>query len=70
MLEPLMTKAEVAEHTRMSEKWVQRHAAELGGVSLGGRLRFRRSDVERCIEAHSLKPRRGRGGDSRLRQVS
>ena len=31
MSEPYMTKQDVATYTRMSEKWVQRRAADLGG---------------------------------------
>lgn len=70
MNEPLMTKRDVAAYTRMSEKWVQRRAADLGGFSLGGRLRFRRSSVDAYIENNTLSPRRRPGGDKTLRRVS
>ncbi|MGI8406962.1 MAG: helix-turn-helix domain-containing protein [Actinomycetota bacterium] len=56
-----MTKSAVAAYTKMSERWVQRHAAELGGFSLGGRTRFRLADVDAYIERHSLRPRRRDG---------
>jgi excisionase family DNA binding protein len=44
--------AEVAERLSISEKWVYRHAAELGAVKLGGSLRIPESRLVRYLKAH------------------
>lgn len=40
----------------VSEKFVYRHAAELGGVKVGGRLMFRASEIDRFLEGNRLLP--------------
>jgi hypothetical protein len=54
----LLTTAEVAQRLRASENFVRAHAAELGGVRLGGRrqpLRFEEAGIRAYIERQRLK---------------
>jgi len=69
MSERFRSVPEQAAWLRVSEKTVRRRAAQLGGVLVGTRLVFPESSTIQFLESQSLRPRRGRGGDSRLRQV-
>jgi excisionase family DNA binding protein len=53
----------VAAYLDVSEKFVRRHALELGAIKIGSHLRFTRADVDRYLEKHRLAP-------VRLRKVS
>ena len=44
--------AEVAERLSISEKWVYRHAAELGAVKLGGCVRIPECRLALYLKAH------------------
>jgi len=70
MSEPWRDVPWVADYLGVSTKTIRRHAAQLGGVKFGTRLLFRASSIDAYLETQSLKPRRGRGGESRLRRVS
>lgn len=50
----LLTKKDVAAYLAVSERFVQRYRVELGGFALGGRLRFRREDIDRWLEQQRL----------------
>src|ERR1700758_4626501 len=58
-IDELLTPEQTARLLAMSPKFVRDHAREIGAVRFGGgkkragRLRFRRSDVERYIAEHS-----------------
>jgi len=52
----LLTKSGAARYLAMSEKFVQRNRAELGGYVVGGRLRFRRERIDSWLEKQSLIP--------------
>ena len=43
---PTMTVAEVAAHLRVNAATVYRHAKKLGGIKVGGVLRFNRAFIE------------------------
>jgi hypothetical protein len=58
MSKPLLDVEAVMAGLGMSESYVRRHAAEMGAVSLGGRLRFDEAGLEHFLEAHRLAPRR------------
>jgi hypothetical protein len=57
--EPLLTVAQTATMTAMSEDWVRQHTAELGGFRLGdgakGELRFDRDLVWQAIRARQVR---------------
>jgi len=69
MSEPWRDVEWTAEYLGVSTKTVRRRAAQLGGVKFGTRLLFRATLIDEFLESRSLRPRRGRGGDSRPRQV-
>lgn len=49
----------VAAHLAVSEDWVRAHAAELGGIRLGGSrgpLRFEPARVDAAMDARRLRP--------------
>jgi len=52
----LWTKKKTAAYVAMSESWVQRHRRQLGGIDLGGRLRFRQESIDAYLEKQSLVP--------------
>jgi excisionase family DNA binding protein len=66
--EPYVTARDVAEHLGFSPGWVQDHfeAGKLPGYKIGGKLRFKMSE----IEAHMQGLRQGPAASSRrLREV-
>jgi excisionase family DNA binding protein len=50
----LLTKQAVAQYLGVSEKFVQRRRAALNGYVVGGRLRFRQSDIDAYLEENRL----------------
>jgi len=70
MSERFRSVPEQAAWLRVSEKTVRRRAAQLGGVLVGTRLVFPESSTLQFLESQSLRPRRGKGGGRKLRQVS
>jgi excisionase family DNA binding protein len=44
----------VAAYLDVSEKFVRRHALELGAVKVGSHLRFRRADIDHYLEVNRL----------------
>ncbi|MBZ5679577.1 MAG: helix-turn-helix domain-containing protein [Acidobacteriia bacterium] len=48
-LEELLTAGEVGDLLKMSARFVHDHRKEMGGVRVGGRLRFRRVGVEKYL---------------------
>ena len=57
MTPPLDDVRDVAAYLRVSEKFVRRHALELGGVKVGPFLRFDRAEVARYLEGRRLDRR-------------
>ena len=53
----LLSTAEVAARLGVSRTWVYRHAYKLGGIRLGGLLRFDPSDVDAFLVAEKEKIR-------------
>jgi excisionase family DNA binding protein len=53
----LLDVRKTAERLDVSEKFVRRHAMELGAVRVGRLLRFRPSEVERYIRGQRLGPK-------------
>ncbi len=46
---------ELAEYLRVSPKWIYDHKHELPHFKLGGRLCFRKRDIDRVIDTLTLK---------------
>lgn len=59
MSDRLLDVAAVAEFLGVSQKFIRRHAAELGGVKVGSHLRFRRADVDHYLEVNRLGATKG-----------
>jgi hypothetical protein len=45
----ILTPHEIAKLFHSSERWVYKHAADLGGFRVGGKIFFRKEDVEDAI---------------------
>lgn len=57
MSDRLETVKDVAERLAVSEKFVRRHALDLGAVRVGSHLRFTRSGVDAYLASRSLSPK-------------
>lgn len=54
--ERLLTAQEVAERLQTSRHWVYRHAGKLGGVKVGGRMRFTREGLGLYLARNRKRP--------------
>ena len=54
MSEHLLDVPGVASYLDVSEKFVRRHALELGAVNVGSHLRFRRADIDHYLQVNRL----------------
>lgn len=65
MTDRLWSVGETARHLAVSERFVRRHAVELGGLKVGGLLRFRLAEVEAYLEGRRLDGRALRRAEPR-----
>ena len=52
MTDPLMTLQETADYLRMSRSWVQERTHTIPNFKVGGKRLFRKSDVDKWLEAY------------------
>jgi excisionase family DNA binding protein len=57
MTDHLLDVPGVAAYLDVSQKFVRRHALELGGVKVGSHLRFRPADIDRYLQDNRLEGR-------------